>query len=113
MSNEEQLETIELTIEQAKEAVAMADALTALQNSKHFKKVISTGYFEKEATRLVFLKGDPSMQEEADQAQVLKAIDAVSLLRQHFITINILGRMAEKSIKDCEETREEILSEGE
>jgi hypothetical protein len=112
MSNEKDLEVIEITIEQAKGAVEMSDALNKLKTNKAFVKVVSSGYFETEATRLVLLKADPGMQSVEDQAQIVKAIDAIGSLRQYFITLGQLGSMAQKSISDCEESREELLAEG-
>jgi|TARA_B110000902_G_scaffold158551_1_gene181725 hypothetical protein len=112
MSNQEDLEVIDITIEQAKHSVDMAEALNKLKVNKAFIKVVLNGYFEKEATRLVLLKADPNMQSPEDQAQVLRAIDSIGSLRQYFITLGQLGGMAQKSIADCELSREEILAEG-
>ena len=53
-----QVEEIELEINQAKEKVALKDSLEKLIKNRDFKKVITEGYFEQEAIRLVLLKAD-------------------------------------------------------
>ena len=110
MSNE-QLEQIEISIEQAQEAVAYRKALSNLLSNKNFEKIISKGYFESEASRLVLLKADPSMSADSDQSLILKSIDSIGFLRQYFTTIMQLGRMAERSIEADQTTREELLAE--
>ena len=111
MSNE-QLEQIEISIEQAQEAVALKRALNNLLKNKDFESIISIGYFEKEASRLVLLKADASMAKDSDQNLILKSIDSIGFLRQYFTTIMQLGRMAERSIEEDQLTREELLAEG-
>ena len=44
---------IQISIEQANEVIALAEALERLQANKDFQVVIAKGYFEKEAIRLV------------------------------------------------------------
>ena len=108
----EELQSIELSIEQAKETIKNRDDLRKLVNNRMFKNLITEGYFEKEAIRLVLLKATPDMQSEEDQTAIIKAMDAIGGLRQYFTTIMQMGAMADRALKDDEETREEILSEG-
>jgi len=107
----EQLEQLEVTLEQAKAAKSLKDSIFKLQENIDFKRVVNEGYFEKEASRLVLLKADDNMQGLDEQAMIIRQIDAIGTFRQHLGTIVALGRMAEKSITDDENTREEILSE--
>ncbi len=107
----EQLEQIELSIDQAKESVAKMKALNKLTDNKEFTQLIREGYFEKEASRLVLMLAEPAMQEETSQEMLQKQITAIGYLRQYFITINQMGRMAQKSLTDDEETREALLAE--
>lgn len=111
MNNEEQLENIEISIEQAKKAIDMMESLLKLTKNKDFKKVINEGYFEKEASRLVLLKADPSMQSPEDQRLLDNSIIAIGFLRQYFSAVIQMGRMAERSIANDEVTREELLGE--
>lgn len=111
MTTDEQLQQIEITIETAKEAVAMAKALDELTRNRNFKKLITEGYFEKESVRAVMLKADPEMQSPEAQADLNKTIDSIGELRQYFVKVNQLGRQAQAAINANEEAREEILAE--
>jgi len=73
--------------------------------------IISEGYFEKEAIRLVHLKGDPSMQSAEYQVNIVKQMDAISALNQYFQTVFHRASLAEKAIESDEEARNEILAE--
>lgn len=109
---DQQIEQIELSIEAAKENVEKMEALLRLIDNKDFKTIIDDGYFKNEAARLVILKADPEMQEAKFQDQLDKGIIAVGQLRQYFRTIMQIGRMAERSIRDDEQTRQELLAEA-
>jgi len=112
MSNtEQQLASIEITLEQAQAAVAARKALQTLTKNPEFKELVLEGYFEKEASRVVLLRADPSMQDELNQKDLDNQIVAIGYLRQYLSGIMIKGRTAEKAIQDCNETREEILAE--
>lgn len=111
MTNEEQIENIEISIEQAKKAIDSMNSLLKLTKNKDFKKVINEGYFEKEASRLVLLKADPSMQSPEDQRLIENSIIAIGFLRQYFSAVIQMGRMAERTLASDESTREELLSE--
>jgi len=58
------------------------------------------------------LKADPNMQEEQYQKQLDASITAIGYLRQYFVTINQLGRMAQNSLDSDQQTREELLAEA-
>ena len=112
MSNvEEQLEQIEISDKQAKEMVSKMESLLRLVKNRDFKKVIEEGYFEKEASRIVLLKGDPEMQSEADQRTLDNMIIAVGGLRQYLSSTMQIGRMAQRDLAANAEAREEMLAE--
>ena len=110
--NEEQLEQIEISIIQAKENIAKADALDRLRNNDDFKLVMFDGYFEKEASRLVLLKADPSVQDDTSVRQVEKSIDAIGYVHQYFRTIYQIAGMSRRAVGEDETTREELIQEG-
>jgi len=110
-NNEEQLETIELSMKQAKSAIADMDVLNRLTANKDFEEIVLKGYFEKEASRLVLLRADPSMQDKQGREMIDNQIIAIGYLRQHFVTIMHFGRMAQKTLADDEETQAELLAE--
>jgi hypothetical protein len=105
------VEEIEISIKEAKKHVDKMHSLQKLTNNQDFIKVILEGYFENEASRLVLLKADSNMQDEANQTHINKAIDSVGYLRQYFSAVMQLGRMAEKSIDESEATKQEMLAE--
>lgn len=108
---QEQIEQIEVSISEARKTVNKMEALLRLLDNKDFLEVIEDGYFKDEASRIVLLKADPEMQEDKYQNQLDNSIIAIGTLRQYFRSIMQLGRMAERSIKDDETTREELLAE--
>jgi hypothetical protein len=111
MSNE-QIENIEVSINEAKKYVDRMNSVLALTKNKDFTDVIEKGYFENEASRLVLLKADPSMQKAEDQEAILKSIDAIGYFRQYLRTTISMGRMMEKSMIEDQKTRQELMGEG-
>ena len=107
-----EIEELELSIDTAKETIAKMESVLKLANNVDFKKVVDEGYFEKEASRLVLLKADPSLQKEEDQNAIIKSIDAIGYFRQYLQTVVQLGRMAENSLQADQQTREEIYEEA-
>lgn len=108
--NDQELETIEMTIEQAQTRIDKKKQLANLTNNVDFREIILDGYFKDEASRLVLLRADPSM--ESYIGQIDNQIIAVGQLRQYFTVINGLGSQAENAIEADKETREELLAEG-
>lgn len=106
------IEAIDKQIEQAKDTIELGLAIERLRSNKDFKQVVLTGYFEKEAVRLVHLKADPAMQSEASQLMIKKLMDSIGGFSQYLSTTLQLASMAEKNLASHEEEREEILFEG-
>lgn len=108
-SREDTLETLELSIEQAKKHIDLMKALGRLRENKDFQQIIEEGYFEKEASRLVLLRASP--QAEGMREGIDEAIVGVGQLRQYLSRIFQFGRHAEKALIDAETERELILNE--
>lgn len=111
MDNSKVIQDIELNIKQAQALVDTGNALERLRSNRDFKKIINEGYFEKEAIRLVHLKGDPSMQTPERQESIVKQMDAIGALHQYFNTVFHRAALAEKAIIEDTETRDELLNE--
>lgn len=111
MDNTQAIQDIELNIKQAQLLVDTGNALERLRSNRDFKAVVMDGYFEKEAVRLVHLKGDPNMQTPEYQASIIKQMDAIGALNQYFNTVFHRASLAEKAIAADEETRDELLNE--
>lgn len=110
MSND-MLESIEISIEQAEQLIAKKEALTRLTANPDFKTLVLEGYFKEEASRLVLLKPDPSLQGDSDQKTISKSIDAIGYVRQYLNTIMQMGITAERTLYQDKQTREELLAE--
>ena len=111
MSYEDQIKEVEINIEDAKEMIALRDALNRLENNKDFRKIILDGYFKDEASRAVLLKADIHMQQDKDQKQLDNIITGIGFLRQYFGKIYAMASQAEMGLKNDEETREQLYAE--
>lgn len=107
----EELENLEITIEQAKRAIARRDAYVRLQKNEDFKMLIEKGFLESHAVRQVMLKAHPSLQEEKQQKMFDNQITAVGGFKQFLVSVFTEGMNAEQSLQADEATREEILAE--
>ena len=112
MKIDEQLQALENNITSAKGILELGAALDRLFLNKDFKLVIKTGYFEKEAVRLVHLKGAPHMQTKEMQDSVIKQIDAISTLSDYLRVVAQQANFAVNTIESDELTREELLAEA-
>lgn len=105
------IQKIELTIEQAKASIKTATTLRRLCETKDFKEIFEKGYFQDNAARLVMLRAEPNMQEAEMQDSILKEIDAIGQLRQHMLTILMIGNNAKKALVDNEEMLDGLISD--
>lgn len=110
MSIEQQIEQIEISLEHAKKAIARMEALDRLYKNKDFQQIITEGYFRDEASRLVLLKGDVNINDEAER-HCEKMINGIGCLRAYFQMVNHFGDQAQKALEDDHRTREELLAE--
>lgn len=111
MNTSEQIEQVEVSIEHAKQAIELRDALDRLGKNEDFKKIMTEGYFKDEASRLVLLKADPEAQTEDTQRYLDNSITAIGYVRLYFSTIMQLGIQMERSLKADEETLQELIEE--
>ena len=109
---EAQMEQIEVTIEQAEATIESMNALLRLNSNSDFMKLINDGYFTTEASRLVLLRADPSLQSDDNQRTLDKSIDAVGYFRQYLGGVIQMGRAAEHTLAADQATREEMLAEA-
>lgn len=108
-----QVQAIEANIKAARKLVELGDAFERLKSNKDFKAIITEGYFEKEAIRLVQAKANPSLQSDDAQRSILTQIDAIGNLNMYFTTIVQQASMAAKSIEQDEAMVEEMREETE
>ena len=106
-----ELETIELTIEDAKQHVERHNALERLYDHPDFKLLISSGLFETEAIRLVRATGFPANRNQASQELLAHRINMISELQMYFQQIVNEGTSANAALNDHYLTKEEIIKE--
>lgn len=106
------VQEIEKNIQEARKLVELDKCLERLHQNQDFKKVVLEGYLIHEAVRLVHLKADPAFQTPERQASVLVQIDAIGGLVGYFRKVEQQASLALKAIAADEETRDEILAEG-
>ena len=107
-----ELEVLEANIKRQQKFVDMGESLERLYMNRDFRKVITEGYLEQEAIRLVHLKADPNMQSVESQKSIVQQIDSIGSLSAFFHLIRYQAEMAGKTIAFDEQTREDLLAEG-
>ena len=108
---EENLGRIQISIENAKKAIDLAQALHRLHDNPDFKAVILDDYFHEEAHRAVLLKADQSMAPPEKQKAVDDVITSIGGLYNYFGKVYRLAEMSERALRADQETREELLEE--
>jgi len=111
MNPEEQLHKIEISLENAKKAIEIANALQRLHANPDFKTVILEDFFKGEASRSVMLKSDPSMASIEKQKNVDDIITSIGGLYNYFGKVYRLGDMSIRALEADQNTKEEILEE--
>ena len=111
MTTEQDLTKIAISMEQAKEAIMLRDALRRLCANADFNLLINKIYLEDEAIRLVKAKAGVARQDEKIQKDLDHRIIAIGQLNQFFLGVEAAGYQAEKSIIADEHERELALGE--
>lgn len=112
LSYEEQLAQISEGEEVAREAIAMKEALKRLSGNEDFKKVITKGFFNEEAERVVGAKADAAMKMNAVGMEMINdVITSIGGLRQYFIKIQHMGHEGVMALSDLATAQTEILQE--
>lgn len=112
MNSNYSIEQVRQSIEASKVFVEKGEALNRLKKNADFKRLISNGYLEQEAIRLVHLKAESLFQTPERQAELDRQITAIGYLNQYFVMVNSMAGTAAKSIKSDEVTLEELAEEG-
>jgi hypothetical protein len=109
--SQEEIQLLEEFIDEQQVRIKDGEALERLLRNRDFKRLIDNGLFSKEATRLVMLKADPDNQDEFRQAEILKGIDSIGYLRNHFKAIESLSGQAKLRTNESRQAIDEIRSE--
>ena len=110
MSKDNQIQSIEKDLTSYRKQIDLRESLANLSNNRHFKAVISEGYFKDEPVRLTALLGHSDHQTPERQAAILKQLNGVAQLHTYFNVITTLASMAVKGIEEGEATLEDLRS---
>ena len=104
MTNDEQMQEIEVNIANARGKVADRDMLRNLLKNKDFERIIMKLYLEEEAVRLVHLKSEP--MEELHKVNIDNKMYGIGALDRFFRSIMAEGSQMEIAIRESEEELE-------
>ena len=111
MSNQTEIDELEITIEQAKHGIERGNALRRLYNNQDFQQIIMSGFLQQEALRLVIAKSEPGTQTPEAQTGILKGIDSIGYFHTHLLNIERVTEALEKSLPNDVKTLDEIHQE--
>jgi hypothetical protein len=106
-----ELQEVEITIQDCKEAIERKAALDRLRMNKDWKEIVEEGFLKDEAQRVVWALAEPALQEEKDQKMLLSIVNSVGYFRQYLNKVYQMSNQAEKDLAAHEETRIELMSE--
>ena len=102
--------------EELKEFSARAEALTRLQNNADFKLVITDGYMEDEAIRLVHLLGDARFNSDDKKAAYREDFQermiGIARLSEYFRSIFQLSGQAQRELDGLNQAETEFYDKG-
>ena len=122
MSNQEEkivgltVEELHQRREELKKFNAKAEALTRLQNNADFKLVITDGYMEDEAIRLVHLLGDARFNSDDKKAAYREDFQermiGIARLSEYFRSIFQLSGQAQRELDGLNQAETEFYNKG-
>ena len=102
--------------EELKKFSARAEALTRLQNNADFKLVITDGYMEDEAIRLVHLLGDARFNSDDKKAAYREDFQermiGIARLSEYFRSIFQLSGQAQRELDGLNQAETEFYDKG-
>ena len=102
--------------EELKKFSARAEALTRLQNNADFKLVVTDGYMEDEAIRLVHLLGDARFNSDDKKAAYREDFQermiGIARLSEYFRSIFQLSGQAQRELDGLNQAETEFYSKG-
>ena len=102
--------------EELKKFSAKAEALTRLQNNADFKLVITDGYMEDEAIRLVHLFGDARFNSDDKKAAYREDFQermiGIARLSEYFRNVFQLSNQAQRELDGLNEAETEFYNKG-
>ena len=102
--------------EELKKFKTKAEALERLQNNADFKLVVTEGYMEDEAIRLVHLLGDARFNSD-DKKNVYREdfnerMVGIARLSEYFRSTFLMGNQAQRELDDLNQAESEYYNKG-
>ena len=104
-------ETIEISMEQAKQKIKRAEALNRLYENPEFKELFVEGYMKEFAAEMVSRKASMNAQEEKNQKFIDNQITAIGHMQLYMSLLAQEGRVAKETLEADEQEIERILAE--
>lgn len=112
LTQEQQIQQVELSIEQAREALAFGEAISRLEQNPDFKKVVFDGYFVEEAARTVSLLAEPSMQRPESQLKLAHSLRGISEFKQFLLAHKHMCEQLRYEMSQNQELLDELREEA-
>ena len=111
---ENDIHTVEVEINEAREWLKRDEALKRLLDNPDFQEVILEGYLKEEAVRLVSLKADPNFffQGEQQMAYLDMLETGIGALHQYFNLVRQKAEQGRISLDASEETLEQLRQQA-
>lgn len=103
-------ETIEISMEQAREKIQRGDALERLYNNTDFKNIFLDGYLTEFAAEVVARKASMGGQDEKNQKFIDNQITAIGSVQVYMQMLAQEARVAKDSLESDEQELERILA---
>ena len=99
VQQEEDIQNMQISIDQAQHQVRLADALDRLQQSPDFKILVMQDYLKDQAARLSHLLSDHTMQSKKQRKALIKEMEAIGNFLTYLRTTAQRGQMAREAIR--------------
>lgn len=107
-----ELQQVEQELQTMKHNISVGEMLERLSSNKDFKTLILDGYLRENAIRLVHLKSHPNQQTPDKQAALMRQMDGIGALEDHFRSIRQQAELAKDSLDSREQFKAELIREG-
>jgi len=111
MSNQQDLNEINVEVDTAKKMIARSDALRRLESNPDWKLIVDDGYFRDYAVSRVMLRSNDNLPQDV-RDKLISDIDGIGAFRKFLDTVMINGEHAASGLEDAIATRDEIELEG-
>lgn len=107
---QQEVQKVQVHIDDAKEAVALADKLLTLSKVPEFEEIIFERFMNSEPARIASIMTDPNLQDDINQRELLGAIKAVGYLGDYLRNIERRGIQLKNALTEAEVYKADLLN---